>query len=81
MAATGVLIGLFIAATNGVIEHRYWYAFGLVGTGFAALIWLATTIRCPKCGAKPAWRVMRTAPHRTWFTDFLGLDHCPSCGE
>ena len=77
--ASLVLLALMIAAVNGKIEGEV--AFAFVGAGFCAFLWLATAIRCSRCGARPAWHLMRTAPQASWFSEFLALDRCPSCGK
>jgi hypothetical protein len=76
-----VLFALFIAAVNGKIPGEMALAFAFVGAGFCAFLWLATAIRCSRCGARPAWHLMRTAPHASWFLQLLALDRCPSCGK
>ena len=81
VVAVLVLFALFIAAVNGKIEGEVAFAFSFVGAGFGTLIWLATAVRCGRCGARPAWHLMRTAPHGSWFVQLLALDRCPSCGE
>jgi hypothetical protein len=73
------LFALFIAAVNGKIEGEGAFAFSFTGVAFGALVWLATGVRCPRCGARPAWHLMRTAPHARWFLQLLALDRCPSC--
>jgi hypothetical protein len=79
--ASLVLLALMIAAVKGKIEGEVAFAFGFTGAGFGALFWLATAIRCSRCGARPAWHLMRTAPQGNWFSQFLALDRCPSCGK
>jgi hypothetical protein len=76
-----VLFALFIAAVNGKIEGEGAFAFSFMFAGFGALIWLATAVRCSRCGARPDWHLMRTAPHASWFLELLALDRCPSCGK
>jgi len=76
-----VLLALFIAAVNGKIEGEGAFALGFTGAGLGALFWLATAVRCNHCGARPAWHLMRTAPHASWFLQLLALDRCPSCGK
>ena len=75
------LFALFIAAVNEKIQREMGFAFAFVGASFGALFWLATAIRCSRCGARPAWHLMRTAPHASWFLELLALDRCPSCGK
>ena len=75
------LFALFLAAVNEKIQGEMAFAFTFMGAGFGALFWLATAIRCSQCGARPAWHLMRTAPHGSWFVQLLALDRCPSCGK
>jgi hypothetical protein len=78
-----VVVGLvlFIAAVNGKMQGEMAFAFAFMGAGFGAFFWLATAIRCSQCGARPAWHLMRTAPHASWFLELLASDRCPSCGR
>jgi hypothetical protein len=74
------LFALMIAAVNEKIEGEVAFAFAFVSVGFGAFVWLAAGVRCCRCGARPAWHLMRTAPHASWFLELLALDRCPSCG-
>ena len=75
-----LLFALMIAAVNEKIDGMPTFAFAFVSVGFGAFVWLATGVRCRRCGARPAWHLMRTAPHGSWFVQLLALDRCPSCG-
>ena len=76
-----VLFGFFVAVVNGKVEDGdiMYSAFAFMGAAFAAFVWLTFAIRCPECGAKPAWHFMRTARHQTWFQELLRMEDCPSC--
>jgi endogenous inhibitor of DNA gyrase (YacG/DUF329 family) len=39
------------------------------------------SIRCPACGAKVAWKVVRTAPAARWLHELRSLEACPGCGS
>jgi len=58
-------------------------AFALAGLagGLGAFAWLAFAIRCPACGAKVAWRAVRTAPAGRWLMELLSMKACPACGR
>lgn len=47
--------------------------------GLGSLVWLGTSIRCPSCHARAAWRVLRTAPSEAWLTTLVTIDACPVC--
>ena len=47
--------------------------------GFGSLIWLSQSIRCPECGYKPAWSIIKSAPAGEWLGKISKLEHCPSC--
>ena len=77
------LFGFFVAVVNGKVEDGdiMYSAFAFVGAALAAFVWLVVAIRCPNCGAKPAWYFMRSASHDKWFQELLRMDHCPSCRQ
>ncbi|MBI5024954.1 MAG: hypothetical protein HZC18_08190 [Candidatus Omnitrophica bacterium] len=55
----------------------------LLGTvsGIISIIWLTQSIKCPKCGYKPIWSIMKSAPASEWFIKITNLKECPSCNE
>ncbi len=82
--ATIVLIGMFIAAVNGM---EIFPGVGQVGLamlfvvgGFGALLWLANSIRCPQCGERVAWTIIRNSNAGAWLPDLLSMTACPGCG-
>lgn len=54
--------------------------FGGLFLSFAAMIWVALSVRCPKCGARLIWRAATTHGVGDWLGDLLRSGTCPSCG-
>jgi hypothetical protein len=53
----------------------------LLGTAIAAvaLVWLAVSIRCPKCHLKLFYYAMSTQTPRGWLGWLLDASKCPRC--
>lgn len=84
MLITILLFGSFITAVNGVWlfgVSEGALAFAFVGTGIGGLAWLCASLRCPNCGKRPAWDLMRRGDAGGWLSDLHKLTHCPSCGS
>ena len=47
--------------------------------GAISLLWLSQALKCPKCGYKPAWPIMKSVPASEWFITITRLEHCPGC--
>ncbi len=47
----------------------------------SALIWFCKSIKCSKCGYKPVWPILRTAPANEWLAQITKLEECPSCKD
>lgn len=54
-------------------------AFAFVGVGFTSLIWICFSVRCPRCGYKPVWNILRRSDVSTWLVTLHTLDRCPQC--
>jgi hypothetical protein len=54
------------------------FTMGLVVCSF---MWLAFSIRCPKCGKKPMLRLVRTVDYRQLSQTFICFQACPHCGS
>ena len=85
MAATIGLIGVFIAAVNGVQVlpelGQFSLAMLFVGAAFAAFMWLGYSIRCPQCGERAAWSTIKKSNASEWLPDLLSLTVCPACHD
>ena len=47
--------------------------------GISSLIWLCQSIRCPECGYKPAWTIIKTSSANEWLGKISKMEHCPVC--
>ena len=80
-----LLIVAFVMAVNdvrlvgGVDSIQLAVAFVAVGLG--SLAWLCLSVRCPRCGYKPVWKILRQAEATSWLVTVHKLDRCPSCGS
>ena len=73
------LLILFVLSVNGVVSGQVELSLSAVATMFAALAWLATSVKCPHCGARPVWHIIKTAPAGDWLTRVHCLKTCPIC--
>jgi hypothetical protein len=46
---------------------------------FGSLVWLSQMIKCPHCGHKPVWPIIRGVPFNEWFVKIARLKECLSC--
>ena len=46
---------------------------------FGSLIWFTQSVRCPACGYKPVWSVIKSSAASEWLSGITKLEHCPSC--
>ncbi len=83
-----LVAGLFILLLVASVQEVRWTpigavesAFGLVASGALALAWLLVSIRCPACGTRPVWRVLRTAEAHEWVKVLVSYEQCPACGD
>lgn len=69
--------GVLIPNRAGEIE------FSLISMSlvFGSLIWFSKSLKCPKCGYKPTWPILKSAPASEWFVRITKLECCPGCGE
>jgi len=59
-------------------ESVGWTILATAG-GMLSFVWLAVSVRCPECGARVAWFILRTAPANQWRTRLTNLTDCPRC--
>jgi len=50
------------------------------GSGSFTVAWTLSAVRCPSCGHRPVWRLLRTERADAWVARLLTLERCPSCG-
>lgn len=83
VVVTIALIAAFIASVNdievipGVSELGLAILF--IGSGLGGLCWLVYSIRCPGCGHRPVWPVLKQANAGSWLPTLLAMPECPSC--
>lgn len=83
-----MFLASFIFITMILVINRIWipniigeFELGLASIilGFGSLIWLSQSIKCPYCGYKPVWPILKSAPASEWLARITKLEHCPSC--
>jgi hypothetical protein len=81
---TLVLIVTFIFAVNDYMVSDFAGRFELAVTfafiGVSSLFWLCLSIRCPRCGKRPVWGMLRTVDVSTWLVKLHAIERCPECG-
>lgn len=77
---------VFIAMIT--VVNKFWapdfvdeFELGLTSVilGFGSLIWFCLSVKCPHCGYKPVWPILRSAPAGEWLARIVKLMECPSC--
>jgi hypothetical protein len=85
MLTTVALIVAFILAVNGAtisnFAGRFELAISFVLLGVVSLVWLSLSIRCPKCGSRPVWRMLRTVDINSWLVKLHTMNCCPECKQ
>jgi transposase-like protein len=46
-----------------------------------SFVWLFVSIRCPKCGRRPTWWIVRHADLREWYVMLSVMRDCPICHD
>lgn len=82
---TVLLIVAFILAVNGTMISdfvgRFELAISFILLGIASLGWLCLSIRCPQCGNRPVWQMLRTVDANTWLVKLHTLERCSECKQ
>ena len=85
MLAALVLIVAFILAVNGYMiagfAGRFELAITFILVGASSLFWLCLSIRCPRCGKRPVWGILKTVDINTWLVKLHVMERCPECGQ
>ncbi len=80
---TLLLIVAFILAVNGYmilgLVSRFEVAITFILVGASSLLWLCLSIRCPRCGKRPVWGMLRTVDINTWLVKLHSMERCPAC--
>lgn len=84
MIAGAVFFLAFLLAVNGrdpfeLGEIRLSFAF--IGLVFSGLVWLCLSIRCPHCGCRPVWPILKSAGAGEWIHRIESTSRCPDCGH
>jgi hypothetical protein len=74
---------LTIVGSLGWVSSSAVTQFALATAGIVialgAGIYAATSIRCPKCGARWVWLAVSKSHASSWMATLLGRDKCPVC--
>ena len=85
ISVTIVLFVAFVMAVNkiqllGQLGSMQ-LAFAFVAFGFTSLIWICLSVRCPRCGHKPVWGILRRSDTSTWLVSLHTMERCPQCSD
>ncbi len=82
LAACALLSAFLFNGPEGIRLYVVELWLAVMATGAVALV-LAGRLRCPRCGVRVFFFLMRTAPAASWFGDGGGFKwrRCPSCGS
>ncbi len=82
MLVTGAcLFALFAAIGRAPEETVVVFALGVGVTAAAAYLWLALSIRCPRCRRRIGWLVLAHMHTSEWLVQLWRGDTCPACGD
>ena len=88
LAIAGILFLLLIWQVNEPRRFTEWgidnpiiFPLAFVSVGLLSFIWLIFAIRCPQCGQRPAWNILRLSSINNWLMTLSQLDACPDCGD
>lgn len=85
LVATLALIVAFIFAVNGItlsaFGGRFELAISFILLGASSLLWLCFAIRCPRCGKRPVWGMLKTVDVNTWLIKLHTMERCPECRQ
>ncbi len=76
-----LLLIAFIWSVNNETSPDPVLAAGFVTFIGVSFVWLFSSIRCPKCGGRPAWWIVRHASANDWFVAIAGMRACPICND
>lgn len=81
LLATGiVLFALFMVnLQDGTSSPDPLLAVGFATVILLALGWLFVSLRCNRCGGRPAWWVVRHVDANEWFILLISMRECPIC--
>lgn len=83
-----MLLVLLMFIAKVMIVNKIWMpnwideielSLGEIVIGFGSLIWFCLSVKCPHCGYKPVWPILRSAPAGEWLRRIMHLEQCPSC--
>jgi hypothetical protein len=82
MLVTGAsLFALFASIGNASQETTVLFAIGVAVTAAAAHLWLAISIRCPRCHRRIGWLVLVHMHASQWLVQLWRGEACPACGD
>ena len=84
LLVSAVTFILMVAMLNSAKElrwlpHRSNLAISTAVGGFAAMMWLWLSLRCPRCRLSLVSRIARTENASNWFSALLTVTQCPNC--
>lgn len=47
----------------------------------AGFVWLFLSLRCPRCGGRPAWWMVKRLDAREWYVVLAEMESCPICRD
>lgn len=73
----------FMLSVNGYLRQDHFSKFELASAfillGLLSLMWLCIAIRCPRCGKRPVWDMIKAADVNSWLINIHVIDRCQKC--
>ncbi len=84
----GIIVGIificFIIKINNpssFAEDEVEISLFYVCTSLLWFLWIIFAIKCPVCGKKIVWDILRKSPANRWLIILINLSACPNCGD
>jgi hypothetical protein len=76
-----IFFAAMVVDINTSEDPRMLYGLVAAAAGAAAIGWLGTSIRCPRCRGRVAWWIVTHSSSEEWLTDLTDARECAVCGD
>jgi hypothetical protein len=81
LVTAACLFALFASIGHLPEELVVVFALGVVVTAAGAYLWLALSVRCPRCQRRIGWLVVAHMHTSEWLVQLWRGETCPACGD
>jgi hypothetical protein len=80
LVTAGFLFALFASIGHAPQDTVVLFAVAVVVVSAGAYLWLAISIRCPRCQRRIGWLVLAHMHMSEWLVELWRGEECPACG-